>query len=178
MATLSRIVGKLTFCLLALLLMALPAEGRPIGGQFAQSGCACKACSSCNESSACGCALSNSEGNLKDRYRAGITVRSAFGPTLDFTLAYNSMAADGSQSRTSTVMGYGWTHSYNILLFSQLGHIFRMDGDGRVTKYKLGLGGTYTATTGYFETLVKNPDGSFTLRQKDGTTFNFALVAG
>ena len=74
MATLSRIVGKLTFCLLALLLIALPAEGRPIGGQFAQSGCVCKACSSCNESSACGCALSNSEGNLKDRYRAGITI--------------------------------------------------------------------------------------------------------
>jgi RHS repeat-associated protein len=75
-------------------------------------------------------------------------------------------------------MGYGWTHSYNILLFSQLGHMFRMGADGRVTKYKLGPGGTFTATSGDFETLVRNPDGTFTLREKHGTTFRFAIVPG
>ena len=178
MTTSSRIIATLVLCL-AGLVGPPQAFGRPIGGQFPQqSVCACKACNSCTESAACGCALSNSEGDIRDRYRGAITVKSGFGPTLDFVLTYNSMAADGSQSRTNTGMGYGWTHSYNILLLSQFGHMFRMDGEGRVTKYKLGAGGTYTATTGYFETLVKNPDGSFTLGQKDGTTYDFALVPG
>ncbi len=171
-----RVIGKLTLCLTALF-TGLTIEARPIGGQFPRQ-TACATCDTFNRSSACGCAHSNTEGNLKVSYRAGMMVRSAFGPTLDFSLTYNTMAADGSQSRTDTAMAYGWTHSYNILLFTQRGHMFRMDGDGRVTKYSLGAGSTFTATTGYFETLVKNANGSFTLRQKDGTTFEFALVAG
>src|SRR5205814_600323 len=52
------------------------------------------------------------------------------------------------------------------------------DADGQVTTYKLGPGGTFTAAPGYFETLVRNSNGTFTLRQKNGTTFDFALVAG
>ena len=98
------------------------------------------------------------------------------GSTINFFLAYNSYNADGSRAQIDTVMGYGWTHSYNIFLFSQRGHMFRMDGNGRVIKYQLGAGGAFTTATGYFETLVKNPDGSFTLKQKDGTVFRFVFI--
>jgi len=73
-------------------------------------------------------------------------------------------------------MGYGWNHSYNIFLFSQRGHMFRMDSNGRVSKYRRGPGGSYTPTTGYFETLIRNPDGTFTLTQKDKTVFHFASI--
>lgn len=139
MPTSLRSIGKLTLYVVALLWLA-GVDARPIGGQpprvancpMCETCQGCSACSSCNENAACGCALSSSEGTARDRYRAGITVKSASGPTLDFSLSYNSMAADGSQSRTDTVVGYGWTHSYNVLLFSQLGHMFRMDGAGVV----------------------------------------------
>src|SRR4030095_14602984 len=95
-------------------------------------------------------------GNTGDSSRGDVTVRSAFGPTLSFRTVYNTKLADGSHSRSDTAMGYGWTHSYNTLLSSQRGHMFRLGPDGRITKYTLGVGNKYTVTPGYFETLVKN----------------------
>ena len=168
-------------CLLALVLFgSAGVEARYVGGEPK-----CPTCDDCPQcattsyrDAASGSTLSYTEGNLSDGHSVGETVSSAFGPTLSFSAIYNSKQADGSQSRTNTVMGYGWTHSYNTLLFSQRGHVFRLGPNGRVTKYALGTGGRFTVTPGYFETLVKNPDGSFTLRQKDGTTYRFAQVAG
>src|SRR5687768_11697498 len=69
--------------------------------------------------------LSITEGNLQETYPV-VSVRSAFGPTIDFSLTYNSFNADGSRTNLDTVLGYGWTHSYNQFLFSQFGHMFRM----------------------------------------------------
>ena len=102
-----RVIARLTVCALTWLFVAFPAESRYIGGQPpAKRDCpACTKCKTCNTLAPCGCSLSNTEGNLRDGYRAGITIKSAFGPTLDFALNYNSMAADGSQSRTNT--GHG-----------------------------------------------------------------------
>jgi YD repeat-containing protein len=103
-------------------------------------------------------------------------------------MTYNSRDADGSRAQLDTGMGYGWTHSYNIFLFSQLSAMFRYDGDGRVTKYTIdpaaGSPGptlapfpsVYKSDTGYFERLVKNADGTFTLTQKDQTKWTFALI--
>src|SRR5437868_5664862 len=76
------------------------------------------------------------------------------------------------------MLGVGWTHSYNPFLFSQVGNMFRADGDGRVTKYQLGLGGTFTAAPGYFETIIKNPDGSFTITDKNQTATRYVQIAG
>lgn len=79
--------------------------------------------------------------------------------------------------QVDTMLGYGWTHSYNIFLFSQRGHMFRMDGDGRVIKYRRQPGGTtFSSTPGYFETLIQNPNGTFTLIQKDQTRLTFAQI--
>lgn len=120
-------------------------------------------------------AISYTAGNLTEQYRVS-TLKSILGATIDFSLTYNSYNADGSRAQVDTVMGYGWTHSYNIFLFRQRGHMFRMDGDGRVTKYRLGAGGTFIADIGYFETLVRNADDTFTLRQKNGTVFIFGFI--
>src|SRR6266498_6046080 len=146
---------------LSLALFPILLQAEPIGGDPPCGPCE-KAASRCNYCSG-GSAISTTEGNLREQYSAS-RLKSAFGPTVDFSLTYNSYDADGSRAQVDTVMGYGWTHSYNIFLFSQRGHMFRMDGDGRVTKYQLGPGGRFTAATGYFESLVKNSDGSFTLR--------------
>jgi RHS repeat-associated protein len=105
-------------------------------------------------------------------------VKSSTGATLDISLTYDSYNADTSRARFNTVLGIGWTHSYNLFLFPQVGNMFLANGDGRVTKYQLGPGGTYTAAPGYFQTIVKNPDGSFTITLKDGTVGHFAQIAG
>jgi len=106
------------------------------------------------------------------------TVQGGAGPTLDLSLTYNSYNADGSHALVDTVLGYGWTHSYNAFLFSQVGSMFRMDGDGRTEKFQAGPGGSYSSDTGYFEMLHKNGDGSFTLTTKDQTSYHFAIVPG
>jgi RHS repeat-associated protein len=100
------------------------------------------------------------------------------GAGVPFAAMYNTYNADGSRAQADTILGYGWTHSFNIFLFDQLGAMFRYDADGSVTRYGLSTGGGFTAQPGVFETLVKNPDGSFTLTQKDQTSYHFASIPG
>ena len=158
----------------SLLALAAPtALAKDIG---AEAPCATCGKVSVQESSSAGTSISRSEGNLKER--VGIAQIATAISTIALNVVYNSYNADMSRAQVDTVLAYGWTHSYNIFLFSQLGSMFRYDGDGRVTRYKVGAGGTYTAAPGYFETLVKNPDGTFTLRQKDGTVYTFAAIPG
>ena len=73
-------------------------------------------------------------------------------------------------------MGYGWTHSYNIFLFNQRGHMFLMDGGGRIEKYKLGPGGTFITGPGYFDKLVRTSSTTFTVTTKDKTVSTLTLV--
>ncbi len=121
-------------------------------------------------------AVSLSEGNLMERVPISST-RSANGPTISIAAVYNSYNADGSKAAIDTVMGYGWTHSYNTFLFTQFGAMFRYDETGRVVKYGLGgPGGTYITASGYFETLTKTSNTVFTLTQKDQTVYTFTLV--
>ncbi len=165
----------------AAFLVFLPlAQAKYYGAEPQACSCTCLCSCPCldppvSQASDTSSSLSDSEGNLSESVSASMT-QSASGRTLNFSLTYNSYNADGSRAQVDTVMGYGWTHSYNIFLFSQLGAMFRFDGNGRVTSYKLGPGGSFITATGYFETLVKNGDGSFTLTKKDKTTYNFAAV--
>ena len=120
-----------------------------------------------------------SEGNTRDDYPV-VTVQSAYGATLPFVLTYNSYNADGSKAQLDTGLGYGWTHTYNTLLFQQRGQMFRLGADGRVTQYYLnysGPGGTYTSDTGYFETLTTQPDGSFIVSNKYQSWWHFGSVS-
>ncbi|MGY6274216.1 RHS repeat-associated core domain-containing protein [Methylomonas sp. MgM2] len=176
----NRFSGLLSVFLPALMLYLAPQIGHAgYIGEDPPRCCTCETGKRCPElpGTGSGSAISASEGNLREAY-TGPRVMSGSGPTLAMDLAYNSYNADGSRANVDTVMGYGWTHSYNIFLFAQRGSMFRFDADGRVTTYKLGPGGTYTAAPGYFETLVKNPDGSFTLTQKDQTRFQFQSIPG
>ncbi len=149
----------------------------PIGGQsHSQCNC-CPDPSSPPSSAGKGAEIGLTEGNLREPFPVS-SLSSAFGRTVDFVLTYNSYNADGSHAQVDTVAGWGWTHSFNSFLFTQVGSIFLMGPDGRTEKFQLGEGGTYTADTGYFNKLVKNPDGSFTLTTKDQTVYQFAIVPG
>lgn len=135
--------------------------------------------------------VSLTEGNVAEEYSV-VQVRSAFGATLDFSLIYNSYAADGSRtmflgpgSQTDIGMGYGWTHMYNDLLFSWHGDMFRMGPDGRVTHFVLQTDGSYQTSPGYFETLVKDTDAScligapcFDLTTKYQTKYHYETIPG
>ena len=146
----------------------------------------------CNGCPACGCPQKQTR--LKSFVRPteanagqendGVQIRSGFGPTLDFYFTYNTYDADGSRNmftkqpgQIDTVMGYGWTHMFNDLLFTQHdGDMFRLEPDGRITRFALQTNGTYVTSPGYFETLVKNNDGSFDLTTKYQTDYHYAAV--
>jgi YD repeat-containing protein len=159
--------------------LAPNAQAKYIGGEPPKCpGCACTGCTrpSVAELSNTTSSISRTEGNLTERVSVA-TVRSSTGPTLDLSVTYNSYNADGSRATVDTVLGYGWTHSYNVFLFGQLGALFRYDGDGRVTRYSLGPGGSFITAPGYFETLTQSGT-TFTLTQKDQTKYTFQSVAG
>ncbi len=128
--------------------------------------------------------ISLTEGNVANEMSVA-QVLSSFGATLGFSPIYNSYAADGSRtmfmgpgSQTDIGLGYGWTHMYNDLLFSWHGDVFRMGPDGRVTHFALQNDGSYKTSTGYFETLVKNNDGSFDLTTKYQTDYHYESIPG
>jgi RHS repeat-associated protein len=122
--------------------------------------------------------VSFTEGNLAETY-AGPVVKSDFGTTLSFNLIYNSYNADGSRASINTVLGYGWTHTYNEFLFSQRGNVFRLRGDGRIVQYAFVGNGTYQTSTGYFETLKQNSNGcAFSLTDKSQTQYCFQSIPG
>ncbi|NJO16289.1 MAG: hypothetical protein HC877_11210 [Thioploca sp.] len=124
-----------------------------------------------------GSAISYSEGTLRDDYSV-TSLTSQAGcqkgkrNTLDLVLNYASYNADLEKASVNTVLGFGWTHSYNLFLFKQRGHMFRKDEEGRTTKFTRQPGTSpiqYKPSEGYFENMVKNPDGTFTITYKDGT---------
>jgi RHS repeat-associated protein len=89
------------------------------------------------------------------------------GIPFSFTRAYNSL--DTSQS----VMGPGWTFSYNVFLTvdgSNNATLHAEDGQQVLFTYS---GGTYTPDPGVRDTLVKNADDTYTLMRHDGVKYAF-----
>ena len=117
------------------------------------------------------------EGNAGEIY-AVTSLESSTGPTISLSLVYNTYNADASRAQIDTGMGYGWTHTYDDFLFNQRGDMFRVDADGRITRFAMVGNNAYQTTTGYFETLVQNLDGSFTLTDKFKTVWHYITVAG
>ncbi len=119
--------------------------------------------------------VSLTEGNVSEDYLVA-RATSAFGATLEFKLTYNSYNADNSRASIDAMVGFGWTHTFNDFLFAQGSDMFRMRGDGRVIRYAFQSGGTYHTSPGYFETLVKNLDGSFDITTKYKTRYHYQSV--
>lgn len=162
----------------AALLLAGPVQAKYLG-------CVRPICTTCNKNrpanapfnAPSGTATSLSEGNMTEMY-AGPSLKGGSGGNVSLDFNYDSYNADGSRGRVLTTMGVGWTHSYNVFLFKQKMQVFRLDGNGRLTKYTPTSFTTYAPTEGYFETLTRTSATGFSLRYKDGTTYKFALVSG
>jgi RHS repeat-associated protein len=141
---------------------------------------ACQACAQPAQSGGCNggeCGGFLTNGNASQQVPIA-RVSSTSGGGLDLALSYNTYNADGSRAQLDIGLGYGWSHSYSALLFNQAGHMFRYDGAGRVTRYQYVGANTYKTSAGYFETLVKKPDGSFAITYKDGTAYRYEKIPG
>ena len=62
--------------------------------------------------------VSLTEGNISEDFSVA-KVKGAFGTVMDFNLIYNSYNADNSRASLDTMVGFGWTHTYNDFLFAQ-----------------------------------------------------------
>jgi YD repeat-containing protein len=128
-----------------------------------------------------GSEINFTEGSVEDDYRIA-ALRSGDRSVLDLSLAYSSAKASLDLNvAANTCLGFGWTHSYNVFLFRQQAMMFRRDGGSRTTKFTrvpFSSPVRYQPPTGYFETLVANPDGSFTISYPNGITETFRTFSG
>jgi YD repeat-containing protein len=95
----------------------------------------------------------------------------ALGPDIELTRTYNS------HDFRIGPFGRGWTFTYDIQLIettdeAQISLICRRE-DGKRHRFMPNPDGTYTSPSYLFSTLVKHPDGTFTLTEKHGTGRRF-----
>jgi len=92
------------------------------------------------------------------------------GFSFSFDRSYNS------QDKGNGPLGYGWTHNYNITLSEDgAGNVTARWGDGKTETWVPDGAGNYTPMLGIFDTLIKNPDNTFSILQKDLIQHNFNL---
>jgi RHS repeat-associated protein len=71
-------------------------------------------------------------------------------------------------------LGHNWEFNYNRRLFLLPGgQMLRMDGFARADAYLPQGDGTFSAPTGFYTGLRRNPDGSFTEREATGTKIHY-----
>ncbi|MBI4972623.1 MAG: RHS repeat protein, partial [Candidatus Omnitrophica bacterium] len=91
------------------------------------------------------------------------------GMPLKFERYYNSF------EDYNGVLGFGWTHSYNlnIILDDTTNTAILMLGDGRRIYFSRDASGNFTPPKAEYSTLVKNSDNSFTWTTKTGEVYTF-----
>lgn len=99
--------------------------------------------------------VSTSFGTMGETYPV-VNARSANGAGLELSLYYASYIADGEKASLNTVMGFGWSHSYNIFLFTQGLDLYKASPGGLVTKYqRIGRRGPLRPTRGAQQTIAE-----------------------
>ncbi|MGR9052805.1 MAG: hypothetical protein ACU84J_09165, partial [Gammaproteobacteria bacterium] len=123
--------------------------------------------------------VSNTEGLLGDSYTV-VSATGANGEGLELSLRYASYNANGENGTLDSALGFGWSHSYNIFLFTQNRDVFKMSPGGIITKYqRSGRSGSLTAITGTQQTVNVNPDGSIEITNRQGrATYRFEQIPG
>lgn len=85
-----------------------------------------------------------------------------------FERSYNS------QDESDGPLGVGWTHNYNIELYEGAdGDVTVRWGDGKAETWVPDGTGGYSPMQGVFDTLIKNPDNTFTIQRKDMIEYHF-----
>ena len=79
-----------------------------------------------------------------------------------------------SQDAQDGPLGYGWTHNYNTTLTVNLESTVSIRwGDGKMETWTPDGSGGFVPQYGVFDTLMDNGDGTYTLKKKDLTVYNF-----
>ena len=85
------------------------------------------------------------------------------GLSIDLAFTYRSRSAYNGP------FGYGWDMSYNKRLRKLAdGNVVLLRGDTRKDEFAFTPPSTYTAPAGVYDTLIQNPDGTWTLTSKHG----------
>ena len=94
--------------------------------------------------------------------------------TLGITLSYNSI------DNYSGPLGKGWTHNWNIFLFSNPSDnsIGLKQADGRIVYFKLNNGIYYPEAQSGEDSYITYTSDTYTLIEKNGTTYNFNATTG
>ncbi|KAF0145269.1 MAG: YD repeat-containing protein [Nitrospirae bacterium] len=88
--------------------------------------------------------------------------------TLGLTLSYNS------KDNFNSPLGKGWTHNYNLALFSNFENSIGLkQGDGKVVYFRLDNGIYYPDANSGEDSYITYTSETYTLIEKDGTTYNF-----
>lgn len=93
--------------------------------------------------------------------------------SINLSLHYDSFNADTSNYRVDTVLGFGWTHSYNLFITEYRFDAYLHQGNGKVTKFRRTPSGNYIPQTGYFDNLVKIDTNTYVITDKEGTQFRY-----
>ncbi len=91
------------------------------------------------------------------------------GSPLEFVRTYNSQ-----DNETDGPFGFGWSFNLNTRLKLEAdGSVKLTYPDGRGAKFSRNTDGSYTVEAGFFERLVKNGDGTFSLTRTDQIVMTF-----
>ena len=90
------------------------------------------------------------------------------GFSFTFERTYNS------QDTSDGPLGHGWTHNYNVSLTENTdGSVTARLGDGKIQTWISDDSGGYSPMPGVSDTLVKKPDDTFSIKQKDLIQYQF-----
>lgn len=183
----ARIFFILTTFFTTLVLFASPVEAKFIGAKRPFCSTCCSQSSpdgtllngNCSEQCSSGGCVTNTDGLLSET-QSVINTSSTHDEGLSLSLRYASNNANGESVSLDTLLGFGWSHSYNIFLFSQGSDVFKMSSGGIVTKYqRSGRSGPLRALNGTQQTAIQNPDGSIDIANlQGGTIFHFEKIPG
>jgi YD repeat-containing protein len=110
-----------------------------------------------------------------------VSATGANGVGLDLSLVYQTAVADGEVGTVATGLGYGWSHSYNVLIFQQSRDLFRLDANGIITRYRSAgrrSGGTYVPTRGNRESVTYNGNSIDIEMFVGGAVWHFEKIPG
>lgn len=124
-----------------------------------------------------GSLISASLGTMGETHSV-VSAPGANGAGFDLSLQYASYVADGEKASVATVMGYGWSHSYNLFVFTQGSDLYKMSPGGFVTKYqRSGRSGPLAATRAMQQDIIQNADGSIEIiNRAGGTVYRFEQI--
>ncbi len=122
-----------------------------------------------DEPNECGSPVEVSSGNFVFSFQVMSLL--SYGPSVDFTLTYNS------KDLRQGPFGRGWVHTYDqrVVKTTDEVNVFAVCGqaNGKRERFVRGADGTFAAPSHLRTTLDEGTDGSFELRMKDGMVQRF-----